>query len=242
MPGTAAAGVPLSEIEALACGVAHDMEEPLRMVAGYTHLLECRYRGKLDSDADAFLRYAHDGACRMQRMVAELLEYVRLQSGTLPLFPVESECAMEGAVENLWREIEDSRAVVTHGPLPCVLADESQLTRVFQNIIANAIKYREKKTPRIRVTAARRAKMWEFTVRDNGVGIPPQDRKKVFALFGRLDASSGRPGLGIGLATCRRIVELCGGSIRALSRPGRGAAILFSLPAAASDRECRGRA
>ena len=210
--------------------VSHDLQEPLRMVASYTQLLSKRYRGRLDSDADEFIAFAVDGADRMQRLIEDLLAYSRVGTRGTDLLDASSEAALRQALINLRHSIEESGVLVTHDPLPAVLADETQLIQLFQNLVGNAIKYRRPGVPRVHITAARDGeKRWIFAVTDNGLGIDPQYFDRIFGVFQRLHKREEYAGTGIGLAICKKIVERHGGSISVESQPGQGSTFRFSL-------------
>ena len=209
---------------------SHDLQEPLRMVASYLQLISRRYKGKLDTDADEFIDFAVDGASRMQRLIQDLLTYSRVGTTGQDLVDTSSEAALQQALANLSSAIEETGALVTHDPLPAVLADETQLTQLFQNLVGNAIKYQGPGAPRIHVSAARNAeKRWVFAVRDNGLGIEPQNFERVFGMFQRLHKREEFGGTGIGLAICKRIVERHGGVISVESQPGQGSTFRFDL-------------
>jgi PAS domain S-box-containing protein len=211
---------------------SHDLQEPLRMVASYTQLLSRRYKGKLDADADEFIAFAVDGAARMQRLIQDLLAFSRVGSKGRDLVDSSAEDAVLQAITNLRGAIEDSGAIVTHDPLPNVLADEMQLTQLFQNLIGNAIKYQNPGIPRVHVSAVKNGgKKWVFSVQDNGMGIDPKYFKKIFGMFQRLHKREEFEGTGIGLAICKKIVERHGGVISVESLPGRGSAFSFALAA-----------
>jgi PAS domain S-box-containing protein len=219
------------ELELFAYIASHDLQEPLRMVASYVQLLERRYKGKLDSDAEEFIGYAVDGASRMQRMINDLLIYSRVGTKGKPFTPIEVEKVLEQATSNLQIAIEESKAVVTHDPLPLLLGDETQLVQLFQNLIGNAIKFRENhQEPYIYVSAEEKPDEWLFLVRDNGIGIDPQYYERIFQIFQRLHGHKDYPGSGIGLAVCRRIVERHGGRIWVDSQPGKGSTFYFTIP------------
>jgi light-regulated signal transduction histidine kinase (bacteriophytochrome) len=209
---------------------SHDLQEPLRMVASYTQLLSRRYKGKLDADANEFIAYAVDGASRMQRLIQDLLAYSRV--GTKGQDPIEtsSEDALRQALVNLRGAVEESKAVVTHGPLPPVFADEMQLVQLFQNLIGNAIKYQRSEVPSVHISAAKNGGMkWDFAVKDNGLGIDPQYFERIFGMFQRLHKRDEFAGTGIGLAICKKIVERHGGNISVESQPGQGSTFHFAL-------------
>jgi PAS domain S-box-containing protein len=209
---------------------SHDLQEPLRMVASYTQLLSRRYKGKLDADADEFIAFAVDGASRMHRLIQDLLTYSRVGSKGQELVETSSEEALQNAMVNLRGAIEDSGALVTHDPLPTVVADEMQLTQLFQNLIGNGIKYQNPGIPRIHVSAFKNGgKKWVFSVKDNGLGIDPQYFERIFGMFQRLHKREEFAGTGIGLAICKKIVERHGGSITVESQPGQGSTFSFAL-------------
>ena len=209
---------------------SHDMQEPLRMVASYTALLSRRYKGKLDADADEFIAFAVDGATRMHRLIQDLLAYSRVGLTGKDLIQTSSEDALQQALLNLRGAIAESGALVTHEPLPSILADEMQLTQLFQNLIGNAIKYQPPGIPQVHITAARQSlKKWMFSVRDNGLGIEPQYFERIFGMFQRLHKREEFAGTGIGLAICKKIVERHGGSISVESQLGQGSTFRFAL-------------
>ncbi len=209
---------------------SHDLQEPLRMVASYTQLLSRRYKGKLDADADDFISFAVDGAVRMQRLIQDLLIYSRVGSKGQELVETSSEEALQSAVINLRGAIEDSGAQVTHDPLPVVMADEMQLTQLFQNLIGNGIKYQNPGVPRIHISASKNGgKTWVFSVKDNGLGIDPQYFDRIFGMFQRLHKREEFAGTGIGLAICKKIIERHGGSISVESHLGQGSTFSFAL-------------
>src|SRR6202453_2135468 len=209
---------------------SHDLQEPLRMVASYTQLLARRYKGRLDSDADEFITFAVDGANRMQRLIQDLLAYSRVGTKGKELRETSSEEALQRAILNLRGAIADSGAMVTHDPLPPVLADETQLVQLFQNLIGNAIKYQNPGVPRIHISAIKNGGgKWTFSVRDNGLGIDPQYFERIFVMFQRLHKREEFAGTGIGLAICKKIVERHGGTISVESQPGQGSNFLFAL-------------
>ncbi len=209
---------------------SHDLQEPLRMVASYTQLLSRRYKGKLDSDADEFIAFAVDGASRMQRLIQDLLAYSRVGTKGKDLLETSSEDALQQALVNLRGAIEESRAVITHDPLPAVMADETQLTQLFQNLVGNAIKYQRPGIPRVHVSAAKNGgRTWDFAVKDNGLGIDPQYFERIFGMFQRLHKRDEFAGTGIGLAICKKIVERHGSKISVESQPGHGSTFRFAL-------------
>ena len=218
-----------AELEQFAYVASHDLQEPLRMVASFTQLLARRYRGQLDKDADEFIGFAVDGATRMQSLINDLLVYSRVGTRGKSFAPTDCGAVLQMALDNLARSVEESGAVITHDPLPTVPGDEVQLTQLFQNLIANASKFGSPETPRIHVSAEKQGPQWVFAVRDNGIGIAPEQQERIFMIFQRLHHRSEYPGTGIGLAICKKIVERHGGRIWVESRPGEGATFYFSL-------------
>jgi PAS domain S-box-containing protein len=219
-----------ADLEQFAYVASHDLQEPLRMVAAYTQLLAERYRGKLDENADKFLGYAGEGALRMQSLIQDLLAFSRVGRVGAARGRVDCEGAMEEVLVTLGPAIHDSGAVVTHGALPVVWADRSQIAQVLQNLVGNAIKFHGKEPPVISVQAEKAGQDWVFSVSDNGIGIPPEHAQSIFVVFQRLHTRTEYPGNGIGLAICKKIVEHCGGRIWVESQVGRGSTFKFTIP------------
>nr|MBA2670705.1 PAS domain S-box protein [Gemmatimonadota bacterium] len=219
-----------AELEQFAYVASHDLQEPLRMVASYTQLLARRYRGQLDSDADEFIGYAVDGVTRMQGLINDLLAYSRVgtRGGTIQEHALG--VVVGRVLETLAPAIEESGATVTCDELPTVLGDAVQLGQLFQNLIANALKFRGEETPHVRVEAVRGNGEWVISVRDNGIGIAPEFVDRIWVIFQRLHSRDEYPGTGIGLAICKKIVERHGGQIWVESAPGRGSAFRFTIP------------
>ena len=218
------------ELEQFAYVASHDLQEPLRMVTSYVQLLARRYKGKLDSNADDFIKFAVDGATRMYTLINGLLTYSRVGSQGKPFEPTNCETTLQQSLDNLRVTMEENGAMVTHDILPTVMGDSSQLGQLFQNLIGNAIKFRRDEPPRIHISATLNGKTWTFSVRDNGIGIAPEFRERIFIIFQRLHGREKYPGTGIGLATCKKIVERHGGHIWVESEAGRGATFYFTLP------------
>jgi PAS domain S-box-containing protein len=209
---------------------SHDLQEPLRNVSTFTQLLERRYRGQLDSDAETFIKYIVDSAVRMTQLIRDLLAYSQVIHSDEP---ASGEVALrepvEWALNNLRSAIEESGAVVETDMLPTLRCNKSELAQVFQNLISNAIKYRSADTPRIHITSHKDEPGWVILVRDNGIGIAPEYHEKVFGVFRRLHGTD-YAGTGIGLAICKKIVEKHGGRIWVESESGQGSVFKFSIP------------
>ncbi|HYK89754.1 MAG TPA: ATP-binding protein, partial [Acidobacteriota bacterium] len=217
------------DLEQFAYVASHDLQEPLRAVAGFVTLLERRFRGKLDADAHRFIDYAVDGVRRMQMLINDLLAYSRVGMAGKAHVNADLKKVLDTALSNLDAVIRESSAVVTAEPLPTVQGDASQLTQLFQNLINNAIKFRSEHKPEIHVGAVRTEHGWEFSVRDNGIGIDSNYAERIFLIFQRLHTRDRYPGTGIGLAICKRIVERHGGQIWVESQQGRGSTFHFSI-------------
>ena len=219
-----------AELQQFAYVASHDLQEPLRMITGYTNLLAKRYKGKLDAAADEFMGYAVDGADRMRVLINDLLTYSRVHSQSKKAVPTDCETVLSHTLMGLQLAIQESAVKISHDPLPTVMGDDVQLTQLFQNLIGNAIKFRSGDAPVVHVGCERRDTDWIFSVRDNGIGIDPQHADRIFVIFQRLHHREEYPGTGIGLAVCKRIVERHGGKIWAESEPAQGSTFYFTLP------------
>ncbi|MGF1932919.1 MAG: GAF domain-containing protein [Nostoc sp. ChiQUE02] len=233
-----------AELEQFAYVASHDLQEPLRMVTSYLQLLERRYKTQLDANADQFINYAVDGARRMQTLINDLLNYSRVSTRGQPFMSVNCSVVLEQAIANLQIAIADSKAIVTHDTLPEVMADPTQLTQVFQNLIGNAIKFCQNQQPQIHIGVAKpdgnpdgeslnvtpSADEWLFWVRDNGIGLESQYAERIFIIFQRLHGRDKYPGTGIGLAICKKIIERHGGRIWVESKLGQGSTFYFTIP------------
>ena len=220
-----------ADLEQFAYVASHDLQTPLRNTVRYAQLLERRYKGQIDADADTFIGFIVDSGKRMTALIADLLEYSRIVSQSKALQPVAADRAVAEALSNLKTAIDEAGASVDIGPLPVVLAEHSHLVSLLQNLLGNAIKYRAPgRPPRVAVSAEREGgEVWRFAVADNGRGIEPQYHDKIFEIFQRLDPSSDAEGTGVGLALCRRVVHRFGGRLWVESRPGEGTTFFFTL-------------
>lgn len=218
-----------SELEQFAYVASHDLQEPLRMVSNYTQLLARRYEGKLDGDADDSIAFAVDGAKRMQSLINDLLAFSRVGTRGKDLAPTDANAVLAQTLVNLQPAIEESGAKVTSDPLPTIAGDDGQRMQLLQNLIANAIKFRGEEPPAIHISASEQGNDYLFSVRDNGIGLDPQYKDRIFVIFQRLHGRDQYPGTGIGLAICRKIVERHGGRIWVESEPGKGATFFFTL-------------
>lgn len=222
------------DLRQFASVASHDLQEPLRVVGGYGRLVVDRYGDRLDERGQELLGRTIDGVERMQRLIDDLLRYARLETDGRDVAPVPSAEPLEWAMANLESAMEEVDGQVLYDALPIVRADRAQLGQIFQNLIANALRFRSGRRPIVRVTAERRRGEWVIQVRDNGIGIPPGERERVFDVFRRLgdDEPDSTSGSGMGLAICKRIVERHGGRIWIESEPGEGTTVCFVLPPA----------
>jgi light-regulated signal transduction histidine kinase (bacteriophytochrome) len=212
--------------------VAHDLRQPLRTMKSYIQKLAERHTGQLDEQSDDYITRAVNAADRMRVLIDDLLAFSRVGTQGREPEPVACAEALAAAVANLQAAVEENRAVVTPGELPTVVADPTQLTQLFQNLIGNALKFRAEADPVVRVSARRDGPDWRIDVADNGIGIEREYLRRIFGLGERLHGSSKYPGNGIGLATCEKIVQRHGGRIWANSAgSGRGTTISFTMPA-----------
>jgi light-regulated signal transduction histidine kinase (bacteriophytochrome) len=218
------------ELEQFASIASHDLQEPLRTIGGFAQLLARRCSGQLDSPANEFIAYIVNGVTRMQTLINDLLEYSRLGTHGLAFRQVSCESVLERVLEDLNGSIARTGAVITHDALPEVWADRSQMSQLFQNLIANAIHYRANAPPRVHITAREEGDYWQFSVEDNGIGFDPKQSERIFVIFQRLHTTEQYPGSGMGLAVCRKIVERHFGRIWAESQPGKGSRFFFTLP------------
>jgi PAS domain S-box-containing protein len=218
------------ELEQFAYMASHDLRESLRAVNGFMDLLSRRYKGKLDEKALEYIQFAMTGAKQMDDLLTGLLEYSRIQTQGKSQTPVPAQAVFNTAIADLETSIAQTGAAIACDALPTVFADGRQLTLVFGNLIGNAIKFRSKQPPRIHVSAVRQDNAWQFAVADNGIGIGPQYAERIFQIFQRLHTRKKYPGIGIGLAICKRIIERYGGKIWVESKPDEGSTFYFTIP------------
>jgi len=219
------------DLEQFAYVASHDLQEPLRMISSYTQLLERRYKDKLDADANDFIHYAVDGAYRMQKLINDLLDYSRVQTRGKVFGQVDTSAILGQVMSNLQLLITENSALITNDDLPVIRADESQILRVFQNLIENAIKFKKKtESPKIHISCKKGKDFYVFSVKDNGIGIEMQYQDRVFTIFQRLHSAKDYPGTGIGLSISKHIIERHGGTIWFESKVNEGTTFYFTIP------------
>ena len=224
-----------SDLEQFAYSASHDLKEPLRMVAIYSQILHRKYQGKLDAEADQYLGFTIEGAKRMEALVADLLAFTQVVNGLDESIAfTDAEAVLDQALHNLKGSMEESGATIERSPLPELRIQQVHLVQLFQNLIGNAIKYRGDQPPLVRISAEQEGPLWRLCIQDNGIGIAPEYREKVFGLFKRLHNSDQYSGTGIGLALCQKIVHRYGGRIWIESEgAGKGSKFCFTLPGTA---------
>jgi signal transduction histidine kinase len=218
-----------AELEQFAYVASHDLQAPLATIASYAQLLEKRYKDQLDSQANKFIGNIVQGCMRMQTLIDDLLEYSRVGRSQKPFKPTNCNQVVEQALANLQAVIRDTKAVVSYRELPVVAGDSSQLVQLFQNLVGNAIKYRQDARPAVCISACKQQDSWLFSVSDNGIGIALQHQERIFQIFQRLHTQKEYSGTGIGLAICQKIVERHGGRIWVESEPDQGSSFHFTL-------------
>jgi signal transduction histidine kinase len=218
-----------AELEQFAYVASHDLQAPLATIASYAQLLEKRSKDQLDSQANKFIGNIVQGCTRMQTLIDDLLEYSRLGRSQKPFQPTDCNLVFEQAIANLQGVIRDTQAVVCSSELPVVHGEISQLVQLFQNLVGNAIKYRQNAPPVVSVSACKHQEHWLFSVSDNGIGIAQQHQERIFQIFQRLHTQKEYSGTGIGLAICQKIVQRHGGRIWVESEPGQGSTFRFTL-------------
>jgi len=223
------------ELKQFAYISSHDLQEPLRMVTSFTQLLERRYKGQLDNEADDYIEFIVEGAHRMKYLIDDLLAFSRLNTQAKELESVELENVIDDVLSNLSVTIKENKACITYDPLPTVNADKTQMMQVFQNLIANAIKFQGSNPPKIHISAHKDEKEWKFAVTDNGIGIDPEYQKQIFEVFKRLHTREEYPGSGIGLSVSQKIIRRHGGNIWVESELGKGSTFYFTIPHSIND-------
>jgi PAS domain S-box-containing protein len=219
-----------AELEQFAYVASHDLQEPLRGIAGLAQILQQRYQGQLDSQADEFIDLIVDGTQRMQTLINDLLAYSRIGRRGEAIRSTGAEAALKAVMQNLSVGIREYGATITNDSLPTVKADATQLIQLFQNLISNAVKFRAERPPRIHIGVSDAGDCWQFSIRDNGIGIEPQYFERIFQVFQRLHTRREYKGTGIGLAICKKIIERHGGRIWVESEIGHGTTFYFTLP------------
>jgi signal transduction histidine kinase len=218
------------DLEQFAYVASHDLQEPLRAVAGFVELLRRNLKNSLDDKTTEYMDFAIDGAKRMQSLISGLLEYSRVGTQGKEPQKVNSKEALDEALSRLQASIKETGAEITADGLPVIYFDDVQLSQLFQNLIGNAIKFRGEQSPRINIIAVRKDGEWQFAVSDNGIGIEPQYAERIFMIFQRLHSREKYPGTGIGLSICKKIVERHNGKIWVESKPGNGSTFYFTVP------------
>lgn len=217
------------ELEQFTYIASHDLKEPLRMVTSYTQLLKKRYKDKLDTDANEFIDFAVDGAMRMQALINDLLNFSRVTTQGKVFEYIELQESVDKAIQNLKIAIDESNTQITFDPLPKIKADKLQMSQLFQNLLGNAIKYRGEKTPKIHIYITENMDEWHISISDNGIGIDPVYKEKIFVIFQRLHTKTEYSGTGIGLAICKKIVQRHGGRIWVESEIDKGSTFHFTI-------------
>ncbi|RJX28646.1 MAG: hybrid sensor histidine kinase/response regulator [Desulfurivibrio sp.] len=220
------------ELEQFAYVASHDLQEPLRVVSSFMDLLERRFQHQLDDKARLYIQYAQAGSERMSQLISDLLKFSRVRRGSWEPEPVDLHELFRQIVADCRTVIQETGAVITCEPLPVVQGEPAQLCQLLQNLLLNAVKFRRPDViPEVHISASRQDRHWLLAVRDNGIGIAPEQHQRIFVIFQRLHSREKYDGTGIGLAICQRVVDFHGGRIWVESEPGRGSTFLFNLPA-----------
>ena len=218
------------ELERFASICSHDLQEPLRMISSFAALLKEEHQEKFDAEAKQYMNYIISGAKRMSELVKDVLQYSKLGAPAARFNQVNCETVLKEAIANLTMGIEESHAEISAGPLPTITGNSSQMVRLFQNLISNSIKYRGERSPSIRITAEEVGEEWQFRVEDNGIGFDMKFANDIFDVFRRLHGKDTYPGSGLGLASCKKIVERHMGRIWVKSEVGKGSSFYFTIP------------
>lgn len=217
------------ELEQFAYVASHDLQEPLRMVTSFTQLLERRYKGKLDADAEDYIEFIVEGSQRMKDLIDDLLVFSRLKTQVQEFESVSVEIILDDVLSNLKTSIKENDVKITYDPLPTLMGDPFQIMQLFQNLISNAIKFHGDEQPQIHISARKSGDKWLFAVNDNGIGIDPEHQEYIFNIFRRLHTRDEYEGTGIGLSICKKIVERHGGQIWVESELEKGSTFYFTL-------------
>ena len=228
------------DLQQFAYSASHDLQEPIRNVAVYSEMIATRYHNQLDEEGRMFLNFLTEGGRRLSLLVSDLLAYTSAGTGELTDAPVDANTVLKYSLVNLAQSIRENRAEITYDSLPEVYMGAAHLQQILQNLISNSLKYHDDTPPRIHVSSAEQFAQWRFSVRDNGIGIEPQYRDKIFGVFKRLHHDRTYGGTGIGLAICKRVVERYGGKIWVESEPGMGSTFFFTVPRRAQARTAKG--
>ncbi len=218
------------DLEHFAYIASHDLQEPLRMVKTFNQLLQKRYQNKLEKDANDFINFSIEGVTRMEKLIQDLLKYSRVGSNGNPFKKIEMNRILETVLMNLSRQVQDNKAKILRDPLPVIFGDESQMIQLLQNLISNAMKFHGGETPEVHISSEVKENEYLFSVKDNGIGIDPKNFDRLFVIFQRLHKRSEYEGTGIGLAVCKKIVQLHRGKIWVESETGKGSTFYFSIP------------
>jgi len=219
-----------AELEEFAYVASHDLQEPLRMVASFTQLLERRYKDKLDDDANDFINFIVDGTSRMQGLINDLLVFSRVRTRGIDFNATDMNIVLENVLINIRQSIKETNATITNDPLPVIIADDSQMMQLFQNLISNALKFHGEEEPHIHISGEVKEEKWIFSVRDNGIGIDSKNFDRIFIIFQRLHKKDEYSGTGIGLSVCKKIIQRHRGKIWVESELGKGSTFYFSIP------------
>jgi light-regulated signal transduction histidine kinase (bacteriophytochrome) len=217
------------ELQQFATVASHDLREPLRVVSGFADLLKRRHGDQLGADGGRFIEAITSGVARMDEMIEDLLAYARAGRVDQPVEPVDANVVVTDVLSGLQRVIDERGAQIEVESLPIVNGNPAALRQLFQNLIANAVKFVERGPPRVRIWAAEVPEGWRFTIRDNGIGIDPANAERIFGMFTRLHGSDRYDGTGVGLAVCQRIVDVHGGRIWVEPAPGGGSQFMFTI-------------
>ncbi len=228
-----------AELQQFVYVASHDLQEPLRMVVSYLSLLDRKYKDNLDHEALGYIKYAVEGGTRMRSLIDDLLEYSRLDYQETSFLLVDMNAVVAKALGNLKLQIEEHKTNIVVDTLPSLLADETQMVQLMQNLIGNAIKFHGRNQSEVHISVTASYQKWTFAVKDNGIGLNMEYSEKIFQMFQRLHGSEEFPGTGIGLAIAKKIVERHDGKIWVESEEGKGATFFFTVPKEMRTRKLR---